>query len=200
MISRTHGLVLSLLLGAASAAGAYALIGTAKLTDAQTKPELVSSRQIAKRAHKLDEWGASLKKALASKPPALTPLNRYAAVSAGPLLGVASMPTVANPSTSAAQQTRAPTRKKIRQGPGKETRGVGRRTDSRRRHPPAPSTDRRRCRRRRTGAQCRRTRGATRGATRHGTRHGRRPTGHDQRERHPEHAGATGDTIAFAVG
>ena len=41
MIPRAHGLALSLLLGAASAAGAYALIGTAKLGDAQTKPEVV---------------------------------------------------------------------------------------------------------------------------------------------------------------
>ena len=80
MISRAHGLVLSLLLGAASAAGAYAVIGTAKLGDAQTKPEVVSSRQIAMRARKLDAWEASLRKALAAKPPALPALNRYAAV------------------------------------------------------------------------------------------------------------------------
>jgi len=93
MISRSHGLVLSLLLGAASAAGAYAVISTAKLGNAETKPEVMSSRLIAKRAHKLDSWEASLQKALKSKPPALAPLNRYAAVLfvTGP--GTAALPT-----------------------------------------------------------------------------------------------------------
>lgn len=113
MIPRTHGLILSLLLGGAAAAGAYALIGTAKLTDAQTKPEVVTSRQIAKRARKLDEWEASLQKALAAKPPALAPLNRYAAVLVVPSPGSVSMPTIAIPSTRDAQLARAPTRKRI---------------------------------------------------------------------------------------
>ena len=40
MISRAHGLTLSVLLGAAAATGAYALIATAHLGDAQTKPEV----------------------------------------------------------------------------------------------------------------------------------------------------------------
>ncbi len=80
MITRSHGLVLSLLLGTASAVGAYAMISTAKLGNAETKPEVMSSRLIAKRAHKLDSWEASLRKALKSRPPALAPLNRYAAV------------------------------------------------------------------------------------------------------------------------
>jgi hypothetical protein len=105
MISRTHGLFLSLLLGAASAAGAYAIIGTAQLGDAQTKPEVVSSRQIAKRARKLDSWEASLQKALKARPPALAPLNRYAAVTfvAGP--GAASLPTTVAPPRRTVQQT-----------------------------------------------------------------------------------------------
>ena len=80
MISRTHGLALSVLLGAASAVGAYALIVTAGLGDAQTKPEVVSGRQIAERARKLDAWEASLRKTLKARPPALPALNRYAAV------------------------------------------------------------------------------------------------------------------------
>ena len=97
MISRTHGLILSLLLGAAAAAGAYAVIGTAQLGNAETKPEVMTSRQIAKRAHKLDSWEASLKKALQSRPPALTPLNRYAAVAfvTGP--GAAALPNTVAP-------------------------------------------------------------------------------------------------------
>lgn len=97
MISRSHGLVLSLLLGAAAAAGAYAVISTAKLGNAETKPEVMSSHLIAKRAHKLDSWEASLRKALKSKPPALTPLNSYAAVTfvTGP--GAAALPTPVAP-------------------------------------------------------------------------------------------------------
>jgi len=110
MISRTHGLILSLLLGAAAAAGAYAMIGTAQLGNAETKPEVMSSRQIAKRAHKLDSWEASLKKALKSKPPALTPLNRYAAVAfvTGP--GAVSLPTTVAAPRKAVRQAQPATR------------------------------------------------------------------------------------------
>ena len=111
VISRAHGLVLSLLLGAASAAGAYALIGTAKLGDAQTKPDVVSSRQIAARASKLDAWEASLRKALSTKPPALAPLNRYASVAVVSVPGYASIPAVATVGTRAADATRTPAKK-----------------------------------------------------------------------------------------
>jgi hypothetical protein len=110
MISRSHGLVLSLLLGAASATGAYAIIGTAQLGDAQTKPEVVSSRQIAKRAHKLDSWEASLKKALKARPPALAALNHFAAVTfvTGP--GAASLPATVAPAPRTVQQAEPATR------------------------------------------------------------------------------------------
>ena len=110
MISRSHGLVLSLLLGAASATGAYAIIGTAQLGDAQTKPEVVSSRQIAKRAHKLDSWEASLNKALKARTPALTPLSSFAAVAfvTGP--GAASLPTTVAPTPRMVQQAKPTTR------------------------------------------------------------------------------------------
>jgi hypothetical protein len=106
MISRRHGLLLSLLLGAATAAGSYAMIATAGLGDSDTKPEVLSSRQIAKRAHKLDAWEASLIQALEAQPPALAPLNRYAAATfvSGP--GAASMPAVATPLVRPKQQTR----------------------------------------------------------------------------------------------
>ncbi len=77
MISRAHGLALSLLLGTAAAAGGYAVITTAELGAAQTKPEVISSRQIAQRARKLDAWEASLRKALAARPPALPAVNSY---------------------------------------------------------------------------------------------------------------------------
>ena len=110
IISRSHGLVLSLVLGAAAATGAYATISTAKLGNAETKPEVTSSRLIAKRARKLDSWEASLRKALKSKPPALAPLNRYAAVTfvTGPgtaaLPAPTAVPTKAQPATQPARQ------------------------------------------------------------------------------------------------
>jgi hypothetical protein len=106
IISRSHGLVLSLALGAASATGAYAMISTAKLGNAETKPEVMSSRLIAKRAHKLDSWEASLRKALKSKPPALAPLNRYAAVTfvTGPGAAALSAPVAAPAKAQPAKQ------------------------------------------------------------------------------------------------
>ncbi len=108
MIPRAHGLVLSLLLGAATAAGFFAIVVTAHLGDAQTKPEVVSSRAIAKRAHKLDDWQASLKKALKVRPPALPPLNRYAAVTYVSAPGAASLPTPAAPSGRTVLEVKQP--------------------------------------------------------------------------------------------
>jgi hypothetical protein len=117
MSSRRHGLILSLLLGAATAAGSYAMIATAGLGDSETKPEVVSSRQITKRAHKLDAWEASLKQALEAKPPALAPLNRYAAATfvSGP--GAASMPAVATPLARPKQQTRPASSRVVKERP-----------------------------------------------------------------------------------
>ena len=76
----------------------------------QTKPEVVSSRQIAKRAHKLDAWQASLQQALKARPPALPPLNRYAAVTfvSGP--GAVSLPTPAAPPRRAVQEVEQPSK------------------------------------------------------------------------------------------
>jgi hypothetical protein len=97
LISRANGLVLSVLLGVASAAGSYAVITTGHLADAESKPELASSSQIAQRAHKLDDWEASLKKSLKARPPALPPLNHYAAMTfvAVPAAGSLPAPTAA---------------------------------------------------------------------------------------------------------
>jgi len=104
VISRTHGLALSVLLGAASAVGGYALIVTAGLGDAQTKPEVVSGRQIAERARKLDAWEVSLRKTLKARPPALPALNSYAAVTFVVAPGPASLPAPAAVPHHAAQQ------------------------------------------------------------------------------------------------
>ena len=197
MIPRTHGLILSLLLGAASAAGAYALIGTAKLTDAQTKPEVVSSRQIAKRARKLDAWEASLQKALAyqaSCPDAAEPLRGRRRSSQPPAL------RRCRPSPTPRQAMRSrPARRRGRGFPraaakkpavavAAQTRDVD--------TAPARNSDRRR----RAGAHCRRTRGRARGGP--APRHPSRPPPDRSRPagRHAERAGATRDTIAVAVG
>lgn len=76
MSARRHGVALALLLGTASVAGAYATITTASLHSA-TKPEVVASAAIAKRQARLDAWEASLRRALASKPPQLPALPHY---------------------------------------------------------------------------------------------------------------------------
>ena len=107
MISRAHGLVLSVLLGSAAAAGAYALVATAHLGDAETKPEVVSSRQIAQRARKLDAWEVSLRKTQTAKPPALPPLNRYAAVTFVAAPGTTTLPAPLSVSRRVVQQTRS---------------------------------------------------------------------------------------------
>lgn len=107
MISRAHGLVLSVLLGTAAATGAYALVATAHLGDAETKPEVVSSRQIAQRARKLDAWEVSLRKTLKAKPPALPPLNRYAAVTFVAAPGTTTLPAPVSVSRRLVQQTKS---------------------------------------------------------------------------------------------
>ena len=104
MISRAHGLVLSVLLGGAAAAGSYAIITTGHLGDAESKPELASSRQIAQRARKLDDWEVSLTKSLKARPPALPPLNRYAAVTFVAAPGAVSLPAPTLRSRRAVQQ------------------------------------------------------------------------------------------------
>ncbi len=118
MTSRGHGLALSLLLGVSTAAGAYGLITTTRLGDAQTKPEVISSRQIAKRAQRLDTWEASLQKALKARPPALPALNRYAAVTFVAAPGAAPLPTPAPVTQSAAvRRTEPETRPKTNPPP-----------------------------------------------------------------------------------
>ena len=110
MISRAHGLALSLLLGVGAAAGAYAVVTTADLGAAQTKPEVVSSRQIAQRARKLDAWEASLRKALGTTPPALPALNTYPAVVFVSAPGAITLPSPAPVVSTAARPKKPRTR------------------------------------------------------------------------------------------
>jgi hypothetical protein len=109
VIARTHGIALAALLGAASVAGAYATITTAKLGDSETKPEVVASAEIAKRRARLDEWEASLRKALATKPPALPAIPRYARaglVSTPSYAGLPALTPARTTTTAAAAPTR----------------------------------------------------------------------------------------------
>ena len=80
MTSRAHGLVISLALGAASAVAAYAVIVTGHVAGGTTKPELAAGQAIAARAQKLDAWEASLREALAARPPAIPTKARYGSV------------------------------------------------------------------------------------------------------------------------
>lgn len=80
MTSRTHGLVISLALGTASAVAAYAVIVTGNVAEGTTRPEVATDHAIAVRARKLDAWEASLRKALAARPPAVPARARYTSV------------------------------------------------------------------------------------------------------------------------
>ncbi len=136
MISRAHGLVLSLLLGTASAAGAYAIVDTAHLGDAETKPELVSSRRIAARESKLDAWAASLEKTLKARPPELPALLRYPPVVfvSGP--GAASLPTPISPTRKTVQRAAPASTQVLRRQPKHAVEKVAHRTETRTSSPP----------------------------------------------------------------
>jgi hypothetical protein len=115
--ARSHALAVSLLLGVATATGAYAVVQTGNIGHASTKPEVATDAAIAARSRKLDAWQASLRKALAQRPPALPPLNRYAAVT-GARSPVAMAPL---PALSAAPQKRAVTAVMTASNPRKQT-------------------------------------------------------------------------------
>jgi hypothetical protein len=95
MTSRAHGLVISLTLGVASAVAAYAVIVTGNLAEGTTKPEVATEQAVAARARKLDAWEASLRKALASRPPAVPARARYASVVLMSPPGAMALPTPA---------------------------------------------------------------------------------------------------------
>ena len=95
MTTRSHGLVISLTLGAAAAVAAYAVIVTGNLADQTTKPEVATDQAIKARARKLDAWEASLHKALASRPPAVPAKARYASVVIMSPPGAMALPTPA---------------------------------------------------------------------------------------------------------
>jgi hypothetical protein len=69
-MNRTRALILSLAVGVAAIAGVFALGHTLSLGN---QARAVTDRQIAQRSARLDRYQASLRKALAQKPPALPP-------------------------------------------------------------------------------------------------------------------------------
>ena len=109
-MSRLHGLAISLLLAVATGTGAYAMMVTAKLGKATSKPEVASARAIAKQKAQLDKWSASLAKSLRAKPPALPALPRYRPVTfftlqpnqALPVVATATQPTTVQSTRTAA--------------------------------------------------------------------------------------------------
>jgi hypothetical protein len=70
-VNRTHALIASLAVGLAAVAGVFALDHTLALG---TQSHAATDRQVAARTAQLDRYEASLRKALARKPPALPPV------------------------------------------------------------------------------------------------------------------------------
>lgn len=70
-MNRTRALILSLAVGVAAVAGVFALGHTLSLGN---QARAATDRQIAQRTARLDRYQASLRKALAQKPPALPPV------------------------------------------------------------------------------------------------------------------------------
>lgn len=70
-MNRTRALLLSLAVGVAAIAGVFALTQTVSLS---SQSRAATDRQVAQRTAQLNRYEASLRKALAQKPPALPPL------------------------------------------------------------------------------------------------------------------------------
>jgi len=78
-MNRTRALVISLAIAVAAVGGVFAVASTVQLgADARS----TSDAQVARRTAQLDRYEASLRKALAQKPPALPPVPRTVSQSA----------------------------------------------------------------------------------------------------------------------
>lgn len=75
-MKRTSALLVSLSIGVAAILGVFAATRTIVLG---SRPSSATSTQVAKRTRQLNRYEASLRKALAQKPPALPPLPAGAA-------------------------------------------------------------------------------------------------------------------------
>ncbi len=101
-MSRLHGLAISLMLAVATGTGAYAMMVTANLGKATSKPEVASNRAIAKQKAQLNRWSASLTKSLKARPPALPALPQYRPVTLVTAPASPAMPVVATPASQTA--------------------------------------------------------------------------------------------------
>lgn len=72
-----HRTAIAVLIGLAAVAGLVGLTRTLDLGAATPATEQVTPRTIAKRSHALDKVAASLRRARASRPPALPPVPSY---------------------------------------------------------------------------------------------------------------------------
>ena len=110
-MSRSHASVISLVIGCTAIAGAIAATTTLGFSG-EAEPARAPDAVIAKRERALDRFEASLRRALAKKPPALPPVPTYPAVSIPP--SPAPAPPEAPP---AAQQAPAPEKVVYRRPP-----------------------------------------------------------------------------------
>jgi hypothetical protein len=79
-MNRTHALILSLAAAVAAIAGVFALASTVSLS---SQARVSADAQVARRTAQLDRYEASLRKALAQKPPKLPAVPAADAQSAG---------------------------------------------------------------------------------------------------------------------
>jgi hypothetical protein len=80
-MNRTRALIVALAVGLAAVAGVFALGNTLSLGN---QAHASTDKQVAQRTAQLDRYEASLRKALAQKPPALPPVPAAATVTASP--------------------------------------------------------------------------------------------------------------------
>ena len=80
-MNRTRALIVSLAVGLAAVAGVFALGNTLSLGN---QAHASTDKQVAQRTAQLNRYEASLRKALAQKPPALPPVPAAATVTPSP--------------------------------------------------------------------------------------------------------------------
>jgi hypothetical protein len=92
-MNRSRALIVSLAVGVAAIAGVFALGDTISLTN---QANAKSDRQVAQRTAQLDRYEASLRRALAQKPPKLPPVPAAGSTSA-PSQSAVSAPAASAP-------------------------------------------------------------------------------------------------------
>jgi hypothetical protein len=96
-MSRTHAILISLLLGVAVVLGAFAAVRT---TTVSAEPSSASAESIAVRQQRLDNVEAQLRRSLARRPPAL-PATSSASVGVAPRVTYVRAPSTVSSAASA---------------------------------------------------------------------------------------------------